>query len=366
MLTLPSAGRRAGVAGAAVGVVAAGVAAGLVIERYAVGRLRLRPDPEGSEPFGLLPADRVRSVVADDGVALHVEEVGDPAAPLTVVFVHGWTVTMASWHYQRRDLGDPAQPVGRLVFFDHRSHGRSGHSPREHSTIDQLGADLYAVIEAVAPRGRLVLVGQSMGGMTIMALAEAHPELFGGRVVGIALLSTAAGRLAEYTLGLPVVVADALRRSVPRTFDRVRRHAGLIERGRALGSDLAWLLTRWYAFGSSDVSPAVVEFMGRMVAATPVDVVVDFYDALMSHDKLAALPVLRDVETLVLCGEEDKLTPLAYSRAMADALPHAQLVVLAKAGHMVALERPQLVNLHLRALARRAVEGADARQATGT
>jgi pimeloyl-ACP methyl ester carboxylesterase len=348
-------GRRAGLLGAAVGVLAAGAAAGLAVERYAVGRARLRPDPEARESFGRLPVDRATTVHADDGVPLHVEEVGARDAPLTVVFAHGWSLSSASWHYQRRDLAAPPQPIGRCVFYDQRSHGRSGRSSRENATLEQLGSDLRAVIDAVAPRGPVMLVGHSMGGMTIMALADAHPELFGDRIVAVALVSTAAGKLAEFTLGMPAAVADRVRRVAPRAFDHVRRYAEVVERGRALGSDLAWLLTRWYAFGTSEVSPSVVDFMDRMVAATPVDVVLDFYDALMRHDKLAALPVLDRVETLVLCGDADKLTPPSFSRVIADALPHAELVLLPGAGHMVMLERPQLVSFHLRSLAARAV-----------
>jgi hypothetical protein len=68
--------KRAGAVGAIAGLVAVGAAAGLAAERYAVGRARLRPDPEAREPFFQLPADRVREVVCDDGVRLHVEEVG--------------------------------------------------------------------------------------------------------------------------------------------------------------------------------------------------------------------------------------------------------------------------------------------------
>ena len=47
------------------------------------------------------------------------------------------------------------------------------------------------------PEGPIVLVGHSMGGMTIMALADAHPELFGDQVLGVALLSTSAGEVGS-------------------------------------------------------------------------------------------------------------------------------------------------------------------------
>ena len=60
-----------------------------------------------------------------------------------------------------------------------------------------LGRDLDAVLRALAPDGPLVLVGHSMGGMTIMALAEQRPELFAERVAGVALLSTSAGEVGR-------------------------------------------------------------------------------------------------------------------------------------------------------------------------
>src|SRR3954452_7302462 len=163
--------RRVGQAAAVVGVVAAGTAAGVALERRAVGRARSAPDPYADEPFGSLHTGG-RTVYADDGVPLHVEVEGDESAAVTVVFVHGFTLSMDCWHFQRRDLG----AVGRLVFYDQRSHGASGRSPREHSTIDQLGADLEAVLRAVAPEDALVLIDHQMGRMTILALADRAPE----------------------------------------------------------------------------------------------------------------------------------------------------------------------------------------------
>jgi pimeloyl-ACP methyl ester carboxylesterase len=349
-----SARRRVGALGAVAGVVAVGAAAGLAAERYAVGRTRLRPDPDAREPFFALPADRVRRVVADDGVPLHVEEVGpegDVRGP-TVVFLHGYTQELAVWHYQRQAFA--ADNPGRLVFFDHRSHGKSGRSPAGHSTIDQLGRDLHAVLQTCAPRGPIVLVGHSMGGMTIMALADQHPELFGTRVIGVALLATSTGKLAEAAFGLPSAVVPVTNKVLPYLTRGMRSRPQVFERGRRLGTDLAFLVSRSWAFGTRDVSPSLVEFVERMTANTPVDVIAEFYDTFTDHDKLAALDVLDRVETLILVGSKDKLTPLSHSHLMAEALPSAQLVVVEGAGHMVQLERAPLVTLHLRALLRRA------------
>ena len=344
--------RTAGVLGAVAGVVVAGAAAGLVAERYVVGRSRLRPDPEAREPFFALPADRVRRVVADDGVPLHVEEVGPADAALTVVFCHGYTQELASWHYQRKALAQ--DNPGKLVFWDHRSHGKSGRSTAAHSTIEQLGRDLHAVVQATAPRGRVVLVGHSMGGMTIMALAEQHAELFGTRVVGVALIGTSTGLLAEVAFGLPAVLRPVARRAVPLLTRGMRSRPAAFERGRRLGTDLAFVISRRTAFGSGDVSPSLVEFVEQMTARTPVDVIAEFAETFLAHEKLAALGVLGRVETLVLAGNKDVITPVDLSRAIAAEIASAHLVVVEGAGHMVMLERAPLVTLHLRALVRRA------------
>src|SRR3954466_4836920 len=348
-----SARGRAGALGAVAGVVALGAAAGLAAERYAVGRSRLRPDPEAREPFFALPADRIPRVVADDGLPLHVEEVGPEDAPgPTVVFLHGYTQQLAVWHYQRQAFA--ADNPGRLVFYDHRSHGRSGRSHPGRSTIDQLGSDLHAVLQTCAPRGPIVLVGHSMGGMTIMALADQHPELCGTRITAVALLSTSTGKLAEAAFGLPAAVVPVTSRVLPFLTRGMRSRPQVFERGRRLGTDLAFVIARSWAFGTRDVSPSLVEFVERMLANTPVDVIAEFYDTFTDHDKLAALDVLDRVETLILVGSKDKLTPLSHSQLMAEALPSAQLVVVEGAGHMVQLERAPLVTLHLRALLRRA------------
>jgi pimeloyl-ACP methyl ester carboxylesterase len=210
------------------------------------------------------------------------------------------------------------------------------------------------VLTASAPDGPVVLVGHSMGGMTIMALADRHPELFGSRVVGVALLSTSTGRLAEVTFGLPSAVTPVTRRVVPYLTRGMRTRPSVFERGRRMGTDLAFVLARHGAFGSRDVSPALVQFVERMTAATPVDVIAEFYDTFTTHDKLAALDVLRDVETLVLVGSKDLVTPLDHSEAMAEAVPTATFVVVEGAGHMVQLERAALVTLQLRRLVGRA------------
>jgi pimeloyl-ACP methyl ester carboxylesterase len=204
----------------------------------------------------------------------------------------------------------------------------------------------------------VVLVGHSMGGMAVLALVDRHPELVGRRVIGMALISTSTGRLSEVSFGLPAVTARLRAPVMPLVLRTMRSGAGLIERSRKVGADLAWLLTRRYSFGSSDVSPALVDYVERMIVGTPVDVVADFFPALTAHDRLDALPRLAGLETLIAVGEKDLLTPEEHSRRMAQLLPHAELLVLGGAGHLAMMERPALVNLRLRAFLHRAYRSA--------
>ncbi|MEV5413863.1 alpha/beta hydrolase [Thermopolyspora sp. NPDC052614] len=340
--------RRVGIAGAVVGAASAGVATAALAKRYAVGRIRLRPDPEASEPFGELRGQEV-NVTASDGVRLHVELDGPQDAPLTVVLCHGYTLNLDSWHYQRRDLRD----AYRLVLWDQRCHGRSQRDGVTDRTIDRLGDDLRDVLDAQVP-GPCVLVGHSMGGMTVMALAERYPELFGDRIQGVALISTSAGRLAEVTLGLPALVAKAVHRVAPQAVAALGRRAALVDRGRQVGSDVSFLAMRLFGFGDSrNVSPTLVDFVDTMIRSTPTDVIADFYPALMAHDKLSALDVLDKVPTSIIVGDKDWLTPPDHSRAIAEVVPSAHLEVVAGTSHLVQMERPQVVNDALRDLLKR-------------
>ena len=290
-------------------------------------------------------------VIASDGVPLHVEEDGPPDAPLTIVFAHGYTLSSACWCFQREGLQD----LGRLVSYDQRSHGRSGHSDAENCTIEQLGADLERILDERVPEGPVVLVGHSMGGMTIMSLADRRADLFGDRIVAVALIGTSAGKLASVTFGLPALAGVALQRTLPRISVGLSRRAKVLERARRGGSDLSYALTRHLSF-ASPVPTEVLDLMDRMITETPVEVISAFAPALLRHDKLAALPVLKNIPTLVLVGAKDVLTPPEHSEEIAAALPEAEHVVVPDSGHMVMLERPDEVNRHLRELIRRAGE----------
>ncbi|MFD8588914.1 alpha/beta fold hydrolase [Streptomyces sp. NPDC059637] len=385
-----AAGRRsrAGGLGPVVGVAAAGAAVGVALERMTVGRsvrrrARLALDTAG--PFGTLRGTPV-TVTAEDGTELYCETEPGPAqrerprrryrdgwwrtgplrprrraapAPLTVVFCHGYCLTQDSWHFQRAALRGRV----RAVYWDQRSHGRSGRgragAAGEPAGIDRLGRDLKAVLDALVPEGPVVLAGHSMGGMTVMAFADQYPQYVRERVAGVMLVGTSAGRLGTVTLGLPAVGARALHRVVPGLLRALSTQVDLVERGRRATADLFATVVKRYAFGSY-VDPVVARFAERMLESTPIDVVAEFFPAFTQHEKAEALAALEGVPTLVLAGDGDLLTPADHSAAIAEALPGAVLVVVEDAGHLVMMEHPGTVNREMAALLVRAAERAGA------
>ncbi|WP_188316419.1 alpha/beta fold hydrolase [Solihabitans fulvus] len=341
--------------GGVVGAAATGAVVSVAAHSARVSSQRRKADdPLAEEPLGELAPDRESTVAADDGVPISVEEVdpddgGEPE--LTVVLVHGFSLDRRCWHFQRRDLAALHEPRVRQVLYDQRGHGRSGTGTTEASTIDQLARDLDAVLRAVVPDGPLVLVGHSMGGMTIMALAEQRPELFVERVRGVALIGTSAGEVGG--AGLP---AAMLSRHNPVTLGLGRLagwQPGVVEWARRTGDQLTWSAIRSLAFGDRKVSPALVDLMQRMINGTPVRVLTDFLETLGTHNRYRALVGLRHCEVLVISGDADRLTPSSHAERIAEEIPDGELVVVPGAGHMVMLEQPDLVTGHLVGLLRR-------------
>jgi pimeloyl-ACP methyl ester carboxylesterase len=290
---------------------------------------------------------RVAAVPTPDGAQLHAVVDGSDDAPVTLVLAHGWTLAQAAWD-DVADLLAPRIADGelRLVRYDQRGHGRSAWGRYAEDvaelSLDQLGADLGEVLDALAPAGPVVLGGHSMGGMTIMCLAAARPELFGGRVRGVALVSTSAGDLAPAGRTLaerlqlklaPGMVTVAIGGA--RALERMRRLLPPSHpRHRKTVRELLY---------GADATDEMVVAGAEIMHASTVRAFAAFYPALGAHDKRTELDALRNVPVEVLVGDSDKLTPQRHSRQLAEALPDARLHLVERTGHMLTQERPQLV-----------------------
>ena len=260
-------------------------------------------DREGAEPF---------KVERPDGAVLDGVVVG--SGP-TVVLSHCWTGSRATWEPVAARLVVAGR---RVVLYDQRGHGASTLGP-DAPTVEQLGDDLAAVLEAVDARDA-VLAGHSMGGMALQALAVAHPDVLAERVRALVLVGTAGFGITGGPLAAP---ARYLTGNRP------------VER----------LLTG--RLGPALVRPTVGRHprQAHLVAtrdaflSLPTDVRLVFLKALQAMDFRAALTGLA-VPTTVMVGSRDLLTPPRLGRALAAAIPGARLVEVPDAGHMLPFEEP--------------------------
>lgn len=341
--------RRAGgwLAGIA-GLAAVGTIAGTTIAR-SVTRRTTADDAYADEDFEILERDHSSVVVTDDGVELAVRDVGPRNAPLTVVFAHGFCLRMGSFHFQRARLAAEWGDQVRMVFYDQRGHGDSGVAPPATYTVPRLGQDLEAVLAATVPRGPVVLVGHSMGGMTVLSHARQFPRSYGSRIVGAALISSAAKGVSRSPLG------EILRNPALEAVQfSVRYVPNLVHRGRGAARGVIAPILRAASYGTDQISPSVVAFSEEMMHSTPVPTMVGFLHALEVHDESAGLAALATIPTLVACGDHDLLTPVGYSRAMAATLWDCELVIVPGAGHLVQLEEPDVIDDALVRLVERA------------
>jgi pimeloyl-ACP methyl ester carboxylesterase len=321
-----------------VGAAALGAATSAAGVRLAARRLRARPDPEAGENLGAIPPDDLTPAVSFDGTELAVRAAGPEGAP-AVVFSHGFSLDMTTWYYQWRHLSNRY----RVVLFDHRGHGRSARPPTGDFSLRAMGRDIRAVLDRAVPDGPAVVVGHSMGGMALLALAEEHPEEFSTRIAGVVLADTAASDLMREILGDLGARAERtirpLIRLVTGNLDRSDRVRRLLQKR---GADVA-LLVAWATNFGPDASPSQVDHVSRLSASAPVEVWVHTARDLIEMDFREALANIT-VPALVVVGDKDLLTPKNSAEALRDALPQGRAVAIARAGHVSMMERHEAFN----------------------
>jgi pimeloyl-ACP methyl ester carboxylesterase len=311
--------RTARIATTAGAFVAAGAVATLLNGRQRTYRRRRRGE---DVEFGSVRSP-AQIVMSTDGTPLNVEVDEAERKTPTILFVHGWVENLDVWHYQRLALRGRV----RMVFVDLRSHGRSGRSYGSNSSLADLADDLAVVIKQVVPRGPVVLVGHSLGGMAIMKLAAAQPKLFGGRIKGVVLLGTSSGQLMRSSPGLRYLIP------------MLRVGAPAVDWGRRFNS---YSVIRRWGLGPG-AEERHVDMANEMLLEAPTHVLSDFYGTFVGLDLTSGLTDLGRARTVVVGGTADLLTPIKHSRRLAQQIPGAELVVLDDIGHMLMFEAHEAV-----------------------
>lgn len=288
-------------------------------------------------------ADGFGTLALADGTVIALVDLGPRDAACTVVLHHGWTQDHTSWE----DVAQLLAADLRVLSYDARGHGRSDAGPRGSATLEQLADDLAEVITRLIPEGPVVLAGHSLGGPVLLAFAERHPELFAERVRGMALVATSAAFIGRDILGLPRRVTTPLLKVVPPVLGSSTRFP---LRRTGMGPVLAQAI-RTGLYGPGAATPTFRRRTSAQVARSHPATVFALAAGLVDRDWRHLLDALATTPTKVLGGTHDALTPIAHSRAIAAALPTAELIVYPKAGHMLPYERATEVAAELRALA---------------
>ncbi|MFH8490565.1 alpha/beta fold hydrolase [Streptomyces longisporoflavus] len=292
-----------------------------------------------SGPFAPPPAAGELTVVSADGARLHAEVHGPEGAP-AVVLVHGWTCSTAFWAAQIRDLAVDH----RVIAYDQRGHGRSAAPDGvEGYSTTALADDLEAVLAAtLAPGEQAVLVGHSMGGMTIMA-ASTRPG-FREHAAAVLLCSTGSARLVAESLVLPLR-AGWLRTRLTRSVLGAKAPLGPV-------TPMARKLLKYATMGPGS-APERVEVCARIVHGCP-RVVRYRWSHVLDEVALDAGVLELTVPTAVIAGTADRMTPVAGARRIAGMLPDSLgITELPGLGHMTPVEAPEAITDKIRDLVKR-------------
>jgi pimeloyl-ACP methyl ester carboxylesterase len=260
---------------------------------------------------------RVEPVVVDDGVALAVASIGDPAAP-GLLLVPGFGGAKEDF----ADHLDALASSHHVVTFDHRGHGASDQpdDPAAYS-LDRLAADTLAVAAALRMR-ELRLLGHSMGGMVVrrVLLQDRHAAR------ALVFMDTSAGVPPGIDLPLVTLGVEVVRTSGMATLRQIQDELDLMGSAahrRVLDTRegfAEYMADRWRV-----LSPVMWSTLAVEIASQP--------------DQLDTLRAV-DVPTMVVVGAQD-VQFLEPSRAIATAVPGARYVEIPDAGHSPQFEQPK-------------------------
>ncbi|MFA4937689.1 alpha/beta fold hydrolase [Brevundimonas sp.] len=275
------------------------------------------------------------------GATLYVESEGGEDGPV-VIATHGWGLDSTIWQYLKRRLGVERSLVPhRLVTWDLPGLGQSKAPPTGEIAVANFATDLAQLIEEAAPRP-VILIGHSIGGMTIQTLARDRPALFSARVVGVVLLNT------TYTNPLRTMVLSPLMTALRRP---------LLEpmfKLTVLCAPLAWL-SAWQSYLNGTAHLANRLQFGRAVTRSQLEhttllgtrnsqaVLAKGNLAMFDWDASGAIAAMA-CPVLIIGGTLDLVTKLEASEALVETASAGSLDPVTGVNHMGFLERDHHYN----------------------
>lgn len=287
--------------------------------------LPTRPERGGGE---------IHTLPAAGGGSLYVELLGRPDAP-PIVLTHGWGLDATIWYYAKRQLAERF----RVIVWDLPGLGKSK-AGRGAVKLSNFAADLRSVM-ALAKGRPAVLVGHSIGGMTIQTLARDTPEAF-DTVAGVVLVNT------TYTNPLHTMIASPLAQALRwPVLEPLMRLAVWLQPLVWLGAWQSYLsgsahMANRLGFGHY-VTRSQLEHTTLLATRNPPGVQARGNLAMFDWDATGALAKLK-TPVLVIGGDLDIVTKLEASRTIALSAFNSQLAPVEGVNHMGFLEQAEVYN----------------------
>jgi 3-oxoadipate enol-lactonase len=229
-----------------------------------------------------------------------------------VVLLHAFPLNATLWRPQAETA-----PAGfRLITPDLPGFGASADPPT--TSLDDMARNVLRTLDTLGLE-RAVIGGLSMGGYLTLALYRMAPERFSGMILAD---TRATADTEEQQAGRRKMIATAREKGPPAIADE--------------------MLPKLLGATSHRERPALAGIVRAMIERNSVDAIAGAVQAIMGRpDSTPLLPSIA-VPTLVLCGDEDVLTPPSDSEALYRGIPGARLVILPGAGHLSNIEVPEL------------------------
>jgi len=279
-------------------------------------------------------------IASTTGATLYVEVHGPLDAP-PVILTHGWGLDSTIWYYLRRHLSQRF----RVIVWDLPGLGKSRAARGRDIDLPHFAEDLKSVL-SLAGGKPAILVGHSIGGMTLQTLVRDHPDVVADQVAGLVLVNTTYINPLRTMVMSPLALA--LRWPV---LEPVFRLAIWLQ-------PLAWL-GAWqsYLSGSahlanrigfaSQVTRSQLEQTTLLATRNPPAALARGNLAMFrwdSHDAIGRATI----PCLILSGDKDIVTKQEASEHIAGHAPFARLCVFEDANHMGFLERSNVYNEEIR------------------
>ncbi|MEU4341137.1 alpha/beta hydrolase [Nocardia sp. NPDC023852] len=302
-------------------------------------------------------ARAVIPVTTKDGARLRVHAYG-PADGDVIVLIHGWSCSIEYWNPQINAFADRY----RVICYDQRGHGESEPGPVL-PCKETLADDLSSVLDAtLRPGQRAVLVGHSMGGITLQAWAGRYPEQVRQRAAAVVLLNTSPGNIRYDTDLLPLLNKPLTLANRPVTVLGASVRIPSIVAETLLtapvplpgGWPVAALLKARVMSRNATVDE-VVFALGIVRSCRPLTR--GRHAAALADMDLTGAAAHLTVPTTVIAGAHDRLLPERMSRRIADILTdtgHLAAYHVWPTGHLGNIEAADRFNKELASIAQRA------------